>query len=246
LVKALLDPLKTESLKDVFIARFEELILSGRLAIGQKLPAERELALQLGVSRPVVHEGLVDLAFKGLVAMKPRVGTVVNDFRKEGSQAMLTSLVHFQDGRIDPTLLTDTLAMRRLVEIETARLAALRRTAAQVKELTALMREERAADPAVAWRLAELDFQFHHLIAMAGGNLIYPLFLNTFKAFYLNLSTRFFGEPGVAADVFALHQRLGEAIARRQAKQAVRLMADLLDHGEARLKKTLATEGERE
>ena len=245
-MNALLDPLKTESLKEVFIARFEELILSGRLAIGQKLPAERELALQLGVSRPVVHEGLVDLAFKGLVAMKPRVGTVVNDFRKEGSLAMLTSLINFHNGRIDPTLLADTLAMRRLVEVETARLAALRRTAAQVAEFKALVDEETAADPTAARRLAELDFQFHHLIAMAGGNLIYPLFLNTFKTFYLNLSTRFFGAPGVAADVFAWHRQLVEAIARRRPKQAVRLMAGLLDHGEARLQQTLATEGERE
>lgn len=244
-MKALLDPLKAESLKDVFIARFEELILSGRLAIGQKLPPERELALQLGVSRPVVHEGLVDLAFKGLVAMKPRVGTVVNDFRKEGSLAMLTSLVNYHDGRVEPKLLEDTLAMRRLVEVETARLAASRRTAAQASEFANLLAEETRIAPADAWRLAEIDFRFHHLIAMAGGNLIYPLFLNTFKAFYINLSSRFFAEPGVAAAVFAQHALLVEAIGKRRPRQAVRLMTALLDHGEARLKKILAVEGER-
>ena len=79
----MLKPLKTESLKEVFISRFENLILTGRLAIGQKLPPERELALQLGVSRPVVHEGLVELAAKGLVKLKPRAGAVVNDYRME-------------------------------------------------------------------------------------------------------------------------------------------------------------------
>ncbi|MFA6032330.1 MAG: GntR family transcriptional regulator, partial [Myxococcota bacterium] len=89
----LLAPLKAESLKEVFISRFEGLILSGQLATGQKLPSERELAMTLGVSRPVVHEGLVDLAAKGLVSMKPRVGAFVNDFRREGSITLLSSLL---------------------------------------------------------------------------------------------------------------------------------------------------------
>ena len=62
MLEQLLEPIKTDSLKDVFVIRFEELILSGKVKIGQKLPSERELALQLGVSRPVVHEGLVELA----------------------------------------------------------------------------------------------------------------------------------------------------------------------------------------
>ena len=59
----LLKPVKTESLKEACSGRLEDLILSGRLPIGQKLPSERELALQLCVSRPVAHEALVDLAW---------------------------------------------------------------------------------------------------------------------------------------------------------------------------------------
>ena len=51
-MKDILKPLKADSLVEVFISRFEDLILTGKVAIGQKLPSERELALQLGVSRP--------------------------------------------------------------------------------------------------------------------------------------------------------------------------------------------------
>jgi len=104
-MQELLKPIRTESLKDVFIRRFEDLILSGKFPIGQKLPSERELALQLGVSRPVVHEGLVDLAAKGLVSMIPRVGTIVNDYRQEGSLSILTSLVNYNQGNLEPGLL---------------------------------------------------------------------------------------------------------------------------------------------
>ncbi len=89
-------PIKAESLKDIFVSRFEELILSGKLSIGEKLPSERELALQLSVSRPVVHEGLVELASKGLITLKPRVGATVNDYRKEGSPDILFSLFEYQ------------------------------------------------------------------------------------------------------------------------------------------------------
>jgi len=127
-MQELLKPIRTESLKDVFINRFEKLILSGTFPVGQKLPSERELALQLGVSRPVVHEGLLDLAAKGLVTLIPRVGTIVNDYRKEGSLSLLTSLVNYHQGDLEPELLTSLLEMRFLFEVETARLTALNRT----------------------------------------------------------------------------------------------------------------------
>ena len=58
ILQEFLKPIRKDSLKDVFIKRFEDLILSGTFPVGQKLPSERELALQLSVSRPVVHEGL--------------------------------------------------------------------------------------------------------------------------------------------------------------------------------------------
>ena len=60
-----LEPPGAVSLKREFIQRFEGLILSGQLAIGQRLPPEREIASQLSVSRPVVHEGLLELVARG-------------------------------------------------------------------------------------------------------------------------------------------------------------------------------------
>ena len=138
-MQELLEPISTPSLKEVFITRFEELILSGRIAVGQRLPSERELALQLGVSRPVVHEGLVELAAKGLVTMVPRVGTVINDYRREGSLALLTSLVQYQEGEIEPVLLESLLEMRLLFEVDAARLAAAARTPDQLAAFDVLI-----------------------------------------------------------------------------------------------------------
>ena len=230
-----LEPLKSDSLKDVFVDRFEHLILSGKLSIGQRLPSERELALQLGVSRPVVHEGLVELAARGLVSMKPRWGTVVNDYRTEGSLALLNSLVNYHNGGLESGLLDSMLEMRDLFEIETAGLAALRRTAEQVTGLEEIVEREKTTDPGDADTLTELDFQFHHLVAMASGNRLYPLLLNSFKEVYTNLSGQFFVRGDVADTVAGFHRDLLGAIRRQDEKRARKIMKKMLDHGREHL-----------
>ena len=62
-----IEPLKIQSLKDACVSRLEQLILSGELKIGEQLPSERDFALRIGVSRPVLHAALVELDSKGLV-----------------------------------------------------------------------------------------------------------------------------------------------------------------------------------
>jgi len=237
-----LEPLKNESLSERFALRFEELILSGALGIGERLPSERELALQLGVSRPVVHEGLVDLAHKGLIVLKPRVGAVVNDYRKEGSLALLGSLVLYGQGRLEPRLMDDMMAMRRLIELETSRLAAKEATQEQVAGLCELVLREKIAAHKNSSALAALDFKFHHGIALASGNRIYPLLLNSFKAVYLNLSGLFYTNPEIPAAVHPLHQELCLALDRHKETQAVRIMDRILTHGEQTLHAMLAAQ----
>ena len=232
----LLKPIRTESLKDVFIKRFEELILSGKFPVGQKLPSERELALQLGVSRPIVHEGLVDLAAKGLITLIPRVGTIVNDFRKEGSLSLLTSLVNYHQGYLEPGLLVSLLDMRLLFEVETARLAAANRNQEQLDSIRALLQEEDSINHQDVESISELDFDFHHLIALASGNHIYPLLLNSFKHCYLNLAGQFFSDPIVVPVVFDFHKKMAKAIKDKNEKSAAGIMRRMLDHGAENLK----------
>lgn len=225
----LLQPLKADSLKDVFVSRFEQLILSGDVSIGEKLPSERELALRLGVSRPVVHEGLLELATKGLVTIWPRRGTVINDFRKEGSLALLNSLVNYQGG-LDPSLLENLLDMRHLFEAEIVRLAAGHGTPNQIDALGAIVSSEEKTleDPAA---FSELDFEFHHALAMASGNDLYPLLLNSFRQIYHHLAGQFYTVDGVTSTVLAFHREILAAIRDRDAAAAGDAMGRMLDHG---------------
>jgi fatty acid metabolism transcriptional regulator FadR len=238
-MKDILKPLKSDSLVEVFISRFENLILTGRIAIGQKLPSERELALQLGVSRPVVHEGLIDLAAKGLVTMKPRVGTVVNDYRKGGSLAILNSIINYQQGGLDRNLLDSLLATRQLVETETSRLAARTRTEEHMDEFHGIVDAEETANPRDLKRITGLDFSFHHLMGMASGNLIYPLLINSFKPVYMNFTTLFFSDADMVPETIAFHRRLVKAIEDKDSDRAGAIMHETLAHGERHLRRIL-------
>jgi GntR family transcriptional regulator, transcriptional repressor for pyruvate dehydrogenase complex len=238
-MSSLLKPLKADSLIEVFVAKFEDLILSGKLQVGQRLPSERELALQLGVSRPVVHEGLVVLTHKGLVTMRPRAGAVINDFRREGSLNLLNSLINHQSVGLDPRLLFSMLDMRRLVEVENARLASINRTPAQLAQLESHLAAERAVESADLSAVCELDFEFHLQIAMGTGNTIYPLVLNSFKPFYMTFSRQFFELPAVIDQVFEAHRAIYDAIEAKESQLAVSLMEQLLDHGKIMMEKII-------
>ena len=235
----MLQPLRTNSLKDVFIERFEELIISGKIVTRQKLPSERALALQLGVSRPVVHEGLVELAARGLVTMKPRVGAVVSDYRRHGSLAVLDSLISYRGGAVDGRLLDGLLGLRRLVEAETARLAARNRTSDDLGELRQILAREDEVDERDVNALVDVDFDFHHCVALASGNPIYPMFVKSFEAAAKNLAGQFFAVKAAAVTVFGFHRNLVEAVASRDEDRSAQLMVELLCHGRRVLREAL-------
>ncbi len=229
--KELLPKLKKRTLVDDFITRFEEMILSGKLSIGEKLPSERELAARLGVSRPVVHEGLIDLALKGLVTRTPTGGAIINDYRKDGSLSMLTSLLSLHNSIPEPRLAESTLEFRRLIEVENARLAAQHRSSEQLASMQAILEEEKVVGMDDVEKIADLDFRLHHIIAMSTNNIFYPLLLNSFKTLYLSGVQLFYSNPNVIPEVFSFHIELVNAIADQNTEQAGDVMHRMLDHG---------------
>lgn len=235
----MISPIQSESLRDIFIQKFERLIFSGYFKIGERLPPERELAKMLGVSRPVVHEGLVNLVSKGLVTMTPRRGSVINDYRKEASLFVLTSLFEYSDGQVSERLLASMLDMRMLFEIENAGLAAKNRSESQMAEFKALLDQEKQLDPNNLTEIARLDFEFHHLISIASDNLVYPLLLNSLKQFYMSLTIKFFADVSVIPWVLDHHTKIVRAIGAQAPEKAREYTKKLLLHGEKHLRSIL-------
>jgi GntR family transcriptional repressor for pyruvate dehydrogenase complex len=249
-----LEPIKAPSLKDVFIKEFEKMIFSGSFEIGEKLPPERELAKEMGVSRPVVHEGLVNLASKGLVSMRPRIGTVINDYRKEGSVFLLSALFEYSNGPVSEKLLKSLLDMRMLFESENAKLAACNRTKQHIDQFHTILDQEKKIntrgsieigspidqiDPGALKEIVDLDFAFHHLISMASDNLIYPVLLNSLKPFYISFTKKFFLDYSVRSKVFQFHRQLVTVIADQDSDKSQTIMKQMLLHGEKHLASVL-------
>jgi DNA-binding FadR family transcriptional regulator len=232
------EPLKIQSLKAACIARLEGLILSGELKIGERLPAERDFATRLGVSRPVLHEALVDLDAKGLVEIVPRRGVFVSDYLSKGSLSLLTALLAYSDGELSQPFLRSLVDMRLLMETETARLAAIHRTPEHLDELHAILAQEDTVDRGDAGQLSELDFAFHQTIARASGNLMYLLIINSLRSIYTNITRHFFQKyagNGVLEQVFQFHRQLAAVIDNGDSHSAAQVMADMLRHGDEHL-----------
>ena len=105
-----------------------------------------------------------------------------------------------------------------------------------------LLEEESEVGSEEIERIAEIDFRFHHSIAMATDNFIYPLLLNSFRQIYTSLTKRFFSDPEMVSIVFGFHRELVEAIEHRDVEAAEGIMTRLLVHGRDRLKAMMAEE----
>ena len=105
--------------------QIQDLIVARSLHPGDKLPSERELAEQLGISRTVVREAIRTLCVRGLVKVKPGCGTYVEALTPQAALASIELLLRL---RHTPELLDNLYEIRRMVEIEMAGLAASRAT----------------------------------------------------------------------------------------------------------------------
>jgi len=229
--------------EDGFVERFETEILSGLYAPGDRLPAERELADSHGVSRPVVHGAMRQLATRGLLRIEPRQGIFVSDFRREGSVEILLSLINFAGGELAPDILDGLLEMRLLLETETARLAALRAGPEDIADLEKLLARETLFEYREPRDATLIDYDFHFAVALASGNAVYPLLLNSLKKVYEILLDRFYADPAVVPEVFKMHRKLHAAIAAKNPRAASEAMRRILGFGEEGLRARM-TEGE--
>ena len=163
---SLFEPIGHESLADAVVAQIEELIASGILKQGRKLPSERDLAESLKVSRPKLREALQTLEERGLVQTRHGEGTFVSALT---GQAMLPALLSLY-GRHEPAFF-DYLEYRREQEGFAARLAAERATKADKARIGEILDDmERAWKDGDAEASREADFALHTAIVDASQN----------------------------------------------------------------------------
>jgi DNA-binding FadR family transcriptional regulator len=164
-VGGLLSPLRTPAAGQLLADRIMTAIALGEFTPGQRLPAERELAAQLGVSRTTVRDALARVVTSGLLEVRRgRSGGafVRRPWTIESARAVRDTLGPRWEE------LESTFDMRHLAEALVARTAAERRDAADSREIqAALLQYEEATElpPAQA-----ADLRLHHAIARAAKN----------------------------------------------------------------------------
>jgi len=161
------------SVQNSIISQIKELINYKNLEPGDKLPSERMLAEKFEVSRSNVREAIQKLEFYGILKSIPQSGTFVANIGVIAVNGMIDDIL-----RLDEPDFKSLVETRILLELKTARLAALRRTEEdliQMKEaLDAYSLKVENDEDAV-----QEDLLFHLAIAKASGNATMNMFMLT-------------------------------------------------------------------
>jgi GntR family transcriptional regulator, sialic acid-inducible nan operon repressor len=207
-------------------ARLLELIRSGAIGPGEHLPSERELMERLGVGRPAVREAMQALEGIGLIEIRhggrarvaePSVGRMVDQI----SETMKHILAH------SPASLENLKEARALFEREMARIAAKRRSLADLERLAEALEEQDAAieEPA---RFRSLDGRFHREIASISGNPIFSALNDALFRWLSDFHVDLVSVPGLEQLTMAEHREILAAIGKGDAEAAGQAMTDHL------------------
>jgi GntR family transcriptional regulator, transcriptional repressor for pyruvate dehydrogenase complex len=211
-----------ERLYQEIVDQIQQQILSGALKPGDQIPAERDLAERFGVSRTAVREAIKSLTEKGLIEVFVGRGTFVTNLSPDRVVESMTLLL-----RNEPHNIASLQEARELLEVPTARLAAMRRSDAHVARLRAIS-AELEEEHSISARL-DGDTEFHVEVARATGNPVLVLLSQTIVA--LLRTERLYRDdfdmtrlPAALAD----HRDIVDAIADGDPDRAAHAMSDHL------------------
>jgi GntR family transcriptional regulator, transcriptional repressor for pyruvate dehydrogenase complex len=182
---ALITPVARASVVESVTELLKREILRGALAIDSKLPAERELAVSLGVNRLTLRAALARLEALGFLTTRHGAGTRIANWRERvGLDVLAPLLAAISESPNDyAQLLASLLEVRRLILSEAVALAAERATPEDIKAIERELARRKVArlDDPIAF--ARADVAFMRLLARASKNVGIELILNTFARF---------------------------------------------------------------
>jgi len=208
------------ALVDRVVEKIQEQILSERLAVGTKLPPERELAERLGVSRTVLREAVRVLAAKGLLETCHGVGTTVRALTREEMVAPLNLFLRSWGRDVS---LNHLHQVRSLLEVENIGLAAEQASEEDIQDLHRILEEMEAAK-ASPLLFAAKDSDFHRRLAQTTHNPLLTLLLDSIHDLLVGIRELVAEESGLVERVMPAHLEMLECIEKRDAKRARQVM----------------------
>ncbi len=221
---------ETRRLYQQIAAQLSALIASGEFAVGQRLPSERELAVQLGVSRPSLREALIALELEGLVEVRVGAGIWVT----AASARAPTPAQQEGEGPFE------LLRARWLIEGEVAAAAAREATAADLATIRAALAEMERLEKKHE-DFSPFDREFHLRIAASTHNGVLQTVVEDLwdrgRGAMWRLMEQHFRTPALQAATVADHRAIYQALAAhdpREARNAMRAHLKRVDSEFAR------------
>ncbi len=196
------------------VARQIEQLILKKLQPGDKLPAERELAGLLGVSRSSIRDAIRRLEMVGLVEPRQGAGTVVREISTETLVSPLANVIAHRR-----QLVGELLDFRKMLEPPLAARAATHASTGEIAGMDEILRRQdrkvRAGELAI-----EEDSEFHYRIALASGNSVVLKVMDVVMDLLRETRSRSLQTEGRPQKSLAGHKRILVAIKRRDAGAA--------------------------
>jgi GntR family transcriptional repressor for pyruvate dehydrogenase complex len=228
---------KRQRVSDEIVDQVRALISEGVLKPGDRLPPERELIREFGVSRPSLREALKSLVAQGFLEVKQGDRTFVKSITSEKLQDPLSLLL-----KADTQKIFDLIEVRKAMEAWGAFHAAQRGSEEDIKRLEGIVGEmKEALGEGKSWEKQDADF--HLAIAQATHNTIQTHIMFTIYDLLRESVARVFKDQRKAKKLFQQHYRIFSAIKNRSPEKARERILEHLNYVESEVKVLEGEEG---
>jgi DNA-binding FadR family transcriptional regulator len=214
-----------DQLADALRARVRD----GEWEVGSKIPSETQLSAELGVGRSTVREAIRQLVGSGMLAARQGAGVFV----------VSTEEVADWPTVVRKAAIADVIEVRLAIEVEAARLAALRRTDDDLIRLRKAIARRDGLSTRDREQFVDADLAFHTAILEAAGN---PVLTALFESFLSRLREALLAymdvldlAPTPAQTASEMHRAIYDAIWYRDAERAAAISRDHLERMHTRL-----------
>lgn len=208
-------------------------IWNNHFPAGSDLPAERELAEKIGVTRTTLREVLQRLAREGWLCIQHGKPTKVNNIWETAGPNIISTIIQL-DPNLMPTIIANVVSLRtRMAEYYIPE-------AIRINPQGSLkLFENLAALEDNAQSYAEFDYQLFREFTFVANKPVYGLILNSFKAMYHQVARLFFTDPHSRQIALSFYKALSQACEQQDYEKAVFYMEKNRENSTATWQKML-------
>ena len=207
---------------DVIIKQIKQLLSSGQIKPGDRLPSERKLAEKFGVGRTHVRDAIKKLEFYGILKTLPQSGSIVAGLEISALEGLITDVL-----KLDNYDFYSLVETRMILETNAVQLCAMRRSEEDLREIEASLNryckkiEEKQS-------AVEEDLNFHRKIAEGSGNQVIKSLMLIITPDILSNYTRYNVCKTNPVNSMNEHRELFNCIKNKEAEKAIEIMREHL------------------